>query len=94
MSQDWTPETHNAEVPDQVALETNPLIELAFKPDILGKRPAPAEIQLLLAYSRDLLAEAERELQRTIDGPDVMREHIRDFDVHNPDDGNEVAPCK
>ena len=79
MSQDWRPEVDSDVVPN-----INPLIELVFKPDTLGKRPAPAEIQLLLSHAHGLLTEAERELQRKIDGHDKMREHEQAFGIHNP----------
>jgi len=93
MSQDWTPEIYSAVVPAEIGSDANPLIELVFKPDALGKRPAPAEIQFLLSHSHGLLAEAERELQRMIDGSDKMREHGVRSDVHNPDASGEVSPC-
>jgi hypothetical protein len=89
MSEDWTPEIDSAAVPN-----ASPLIELMFKPDALGKRPAPAEIQFLLSHAYGLLAEAERELQRMIDGPDKMREHEGSSGVHNPDADDEVSPCR
>jgi len=94
MSQDWTPEIDSAVVPAEIGSDANPLIELVFKPDALGKRPAPAEIQFLLSHSHGLLAEAERELQRMIDGHDKMREHEGSSGVHNHDADDEVSPCR
>jgi len=94
MPEDWTPETHNAIAPTETAHDVNPLIELVFKLDVLGKRPAPAELQLLLSHAHGLLAEAERALHRLIDGPDKMREHGQDLGVRNPDASDEVSPCR
>ena len=93
MSEDRTPETHNAAMPVEAAHDVNPLIELAFKPDVFGKRPAPARIQLLLSYSRDILAEAEIEYRHMIDGPDKMRESVDITDADRPDTKNKVLPC-
>ena len=94
MSEDWSPDNHCAAVPAEIGSDANPLIELVFKADALGKRPAPAELQLLLSHAHGLLAEAERALHRLIDGPDKMREHGQDLGVRNPDASDEVSPCR
>lgn len=71
----------------------NLLIDLVFKPNTLGKRPAPAEIQVLLAYSQEILAEAAREEQRIIDEPSTMRETSVGQSANIYPIDNEVPPC-
>lgn len=72
----------------------NPLIQFVFKKDALEQRLPPGVIQLLLAYSNEILAEIERETNLIIDAPSQMRELSGISETDPASNGAEVQPCR